>query len=161
MDFISLTDIALKALTERFWAKVNKTDGCWLWTGCIWPGGYGRFSVGRRKRYRAHRIAWVLTHGSIPDELDALHKCDTPLCVRPDHLFLGTHDDNMKDCASKGRTRCAKKTHCPQGHPLSGDNLYTYRGERCCRQCKNAHCLRYYYIRMTKAKIQSEQSIPY
>ena len=83
---------------ERFWNKVQKSSGCWLWTGTILHDGYGQFD-----RRRAHRVAWELTNGPIPKGQLILHRCDNPPCVRPDHLFLGTHAENMADMTSKGR----------------------------------------------------------
>ena len=86
---------------DRFWLKVNKTENCWLWKAGV-IGDYGTFMF-RGKPHRAHRVSWILAHGDIPEGLDVLHKCDTPKCVNPDHLFLGTQTDNTRDCESKGR----------------------------------------------------------
>ena len=94
---------------ERFWSKVNKTDDCWLWTGKINATNYGQI-LSNGKYIKVHRYSWVLHYGEIP-EIDGsdirgtcvLHKCDTPACVNPDHLFIGTHSDNMRDMASKSR----------------------------------------------------------
>ena len=87
---------------ERFWSHVEITGECWLWTHKKTLGGYGRFSL-NGKCYMAHRFAWALTCGPIPDELLVLHKCDNPPCVRLDHLFLGTHRDNVLDMLEKKR----------------------------------------------------------
>jgi hypothetical protein len=92
-------------LSDRFWAKVQKTDTCWLWTGTLRPHGYGEMSIGRRGFVRAHRLSWVLHHGPIPDEAWVLHRCDNTRCVNPDHLFLGTPKDNTQDMLHKGRHR--------------------------------------------------------
>jgi HNH endonuclease len=96
---------APRPLAERFWAQVlpEPNSGCWVWTGATHRGGYGAFSRRRSVSVSAHRMAWVLHHGAIPDGLDVLHRCDVPACVNPAHLWLGTHDDNMRDCATKGR----------------------------------------------------------
>jgi len=90
--------------TDRFWAKVNKTDSCWLWMGS---------KAGDRRNYgslywrgtnrRAHRVAYELEYGSIPDGLYVCHQCDTPECVRPTHLFLATQKRNIQDMITKGR----------------------------------------------------------
>lgn len=89
-------------MQERFWSKVLKTDGCWLWQASInVVSGYGQFSYQGRP-HAAHRIAWLLEYGEMP-ELLVLHECDVRACVRPSHLFLGTHVDNMRDMAKKGR----------------------------------------------------------
>lgn len=92
------------SLDERFWAKVRRDPtGCWEWTGYRhYRWGYGHIAV-NRKVQNAHRVAWELTEGEIPAGLLVLHRCDNPPCCRPAHLFLGTHDDNMKDMARKGR----------------------------------------------------------
>jgi len=89
-------------LAERFWSKVDKSSDCWEWTASRLPAGYGRFSV-NRKIITAHRAAYLLSCGAIPNGLHVLHKCDNPPCVNPDHLFLGTAKDNMRDKAAKGR----------------------------------------------------------
>ena len=88
---------------DRFWAKVVKTEGCWLWHGTMLPDGYGVMRVGD-KQIRAHRLAWIIEHGAIADGLCVCHHCDIPLCVRPSHLFLGTHKDNLADMVRKGRS---------------------------------------------------------
>lgn len=91
-----------KLMAARFWLKVNKTDGCWLWTGHVQNYGYGEF--GRKpRRWLAHRYSYTLAHGEIPKGQLVLHRCDTPRCVRPEHLFLGTDADNTADKVAKGR----------------------------------------------------------
>lgn len=91
---------------ERFWRRVPRSEGCWEWRGARHPRlGYGKFSVSRNTNIPAHRAAWLFEHGEIPQGMRVLHKCDNPPCVRPDHLFLGTQTDNMRDCAAKGRIR--------------------------------------------------------
>lgn len=95
-------------LVDRFWSKVDKTGECWEWRGAIAKSGYGHINRGRRGEgvIRCHRLSWELANQrSIPDGLYVLHKCDNPKCVRPDHLFLGTPTDNMRDMAAKGRWR--------------------------------------------------------
>jgi hypothetical protein len=101
-------------LIARFWAKVQ-TDGpiqraelgpCWVWTASL-IRGYGQFHLPRSGRTQrtvyAHRFAWTLTNGPIPEHLSVLHRCDHPVCVNPNHLFLGTQPDNLADARAKGR----------------------------------------------------------
>jgi hypothetical protein len=93
-------------LAVRFWRMVRKTDGCWLWAGATFFHGYGAISGGRKVGpLRAHRVSWEIHFGPIPSGLRVLHHCDTPACVRPDHLFLGTQQDNLSDMAAKHRGR--------------------------------------------------------
>ena len=87
---------------SMFWGKVAKSDGCWEWQGTIKTDGYGAVVVSR-KQYLAHRYAWALTNGPIPDGMFVCHHCDNPRCVRPDHLFLGTALENNRDKMAKGR----------------------------------------------------------
>jgi hypothetical protein len=140
-----------------FWSRVEKSDGCWLWTGGRFSTGYGSFSVGGRVRV-ASRLAYAYTHGPIPDGLFVCHHCDTPLCVRPDHLFLGTNADNMRDAYRKGRVRppnvVAGRTHCVQGHEFTPENTITQKDGRTCRACKKERD-RQVYLNSTKPKRQA------
>jgi len=100
-------------LEERFWNKVQKTEGCWLWTGACNPGGYGHLSRGGRGdgHITASRLSYILAHGEIPEEQLVLHKCDNRICVNPGHLFLGTYKDNMQDASQKGRICHGENIH--------------------------------------------------
>lgn len=88
---------------ERFLSKIRKDGDCWIWTDCLTTYGYGKFTARGGKTEVAHRTAWRLFRGEIPGSLFCLHRCDTPACVNPDHLFLGTQLDNMRDMVVKGR----------------------------------------------------------
>lgn len=111
---------------ERFWAKVEKRgeDECWLWTGELkWPnkpvkgsiqgGCYGKFYIKFKRGEKtiwssAHRMAWRLTHGEIPDSKVICHACDNPRCCNPKHLWMGTQIENIADRHRKGRTRVGR-----------------------------------------------------
>jgi hypothetical protein len=93
-------DVALK-----FWPKVEKTSNCWLWTGKCNKAGYGLVSCGGMRYTGAHRVSYMLHHGSIPAGALVLHKCDNRPCVNPSHLYLGDYFDNAKDMVDRWRTR--------------------------------------------------------
>ena len=103
-----------RPLEEKFWLHVEKTEACWRWNGATDRAGYGQLGIDGKTR-RAHRVSWELHYGPIPGGQWVLHRCDTPPCVRPDHLFLGTSEDNSADMWAKGR---GKTAHLPgEKHP--------------------------------------------
>lgn len=111
---------ASASFDEKFWRRVGKSEGCWEWQGSRHPQGHGYATPpGTRRVSYAHRVAWIITNGPIPDGLEVCHKCDNPPCVRPDHLFLGTHKDNMHDAISKGRHRNGER--CKQSKLTEAD----------------------------------------
>ena len=87
---------------DKFWAKVEKSDGCWTWTGAMRPNGYGQFMFDGYP-WKAHRMAWTLTNGKIPAGKVIAHACDNRRCVRPDHLRAWTQAENLQDMHRKGR----------------------------------------------------------
>lgn len=96
-----------KTFPQRFRSKVKKTESCWLWTHSVSVGGYGQIARGgsHHKPIVANRASWILNRGPIPEGFWVLHDCpggDNPCCVNPDHLWLGTHEDNWKDALKKG-----------------------------------------------------------
>lgn len=92
---------SLTVVTERFWSRVKKTSSCWLWRGAQTGEGYGKAYGLDGCVWLAHRLSWLLTFGAVT--VSVLHRCDTPLCVRPTHLFQGTQTDNNADMRAKGR----------------------------------------------------------
>lgn len=128
---------------ERFWAKVDLSDadGCWPWTAGSDKDGYGKFrltlATGIYIDERAHRYSLGIKIGRtlVPGEM-ALHRCDHPPCVNPDHLFLGDANANSQDMVAKGRHPSRRLTHCPKGHEYSESNVIrNARGHRRCREC--------------------------
>jgi hypothetical protein len=118
---------------DRFWSKVRVTPSCWFWTGYRnWNGyGYLRPALGKGSQ-GAHRVAYELLIGPIPEGLELDHLCKVRSCVNPRHLKPVTRRENLRRRATE------TKTHCIRGHPLFGDNLYVRPGNstRCCRECQ-------------------------
>lgn len=119
---------------DRFWKKVEKGPGCWLWKGCCFKG-YGRFNDGKRT-VRAHRFAYQTLIGPIPEGLEPDHICRNRSCVNPAHLDIVTSTENKRrGLAGKINNNCAAKTHCPRGHPYDESNTYVWQGKRHCKIC--------------------------
>ena len=122
---------------DRFWAKVEKTETCWLWTACKHRAGYGFFRVGGRNLY-AHRWAYELLVGQIPPDLELDHLCRVPACVNPAHLEAVTPRVNTLRGLGPAALN-SQKTHCPQGHPYDTENTFLRTsGRRLCRTCHRA-----------------------
>jgi hypothetical protein len=137
-----------RTIAARILARiaVEPESGCWLWQGYIEKNGYGR--LGRKW---AHRLSYQAFVGAVPDGLELDHKCRTPRCVNPEHLEPVTHAENMRRSPLGAAVLHRSKTHCPSGHPYSGDNLFVFRGMRYCRECSKKHKAAY------KAKQRAEK----
>lgn len=133
----------MKTLSDRLYSKIERDPltGCFNWTASKHRSGYGQIKVSK-KTLLAHRVSYQLHYGVDPLELNVCHKCDNPSCINPQHLFLGTHTDNMQDMVRKGRynpiNQHTNKTHCKNGHEFTVENTY-YRAEnrnhRLCKVC--------------------------
>jgi predicted XRE-type DNA-binding protein len=110
-----------KRFHERY--RVDAESGCWLWTSHINRDGYGHITVRTKVVMGAHRASWILHHGEVPEGMCVCHKCDTPACVNPDHLFLGTHQENMADMFGKGRRRAPRAELNPRAKLTSAQVL--------------------------------------
>src|SRR5438132_10142195 len=122
---------------STFWTtKVRKTESCWFWTGFVRPDGYGRIGV-KGKQELAHRYAYEITNGSIPEDFKLDHichnedlncpggsSCQHRKCVRPSHLIPKTDMENVRSSRVSTASKNAAKTHCPQGHEYSDSNTY-------------------------------------
>lgn len=140
------------SLSDRLWTRVEKTETCWLWRGADNGKGYGRISTDKGAMY-VHRLVYVWAFGEIPAGLLVMHWCDVRACVRPDHLSLGTAQDNTDDMISKGRQSNWRErlTECKSGHPFDEENTYQRQGGRACSVCRRQAVRRY----QAKRKVES------
>ena len=131
-------------LAARFWPKVDKEapNGCWAWRPPLTANGYGMINVGGTPAY-AHRVAYELSVGPIPEGLYIDHLCRNRSCVNPSHLEPVTHAENVRRGISVSTVHAAK-THCDNGHEFTPENTYIREnGGRCCRACKRERDRKY------------------
>lgn len=127
----------MRTLGQRFWAKVEWSDGCWLWQGAKDQNGYGRFWQGPNF-IASHRMAYTLAVGPIPDGMQIDHVCRTPRCVNPAHLEPAPPRLNVLRGMGGAGDRAAR-THCPKNHPYDAVNTYLAKSnQRHCRECMRA-----------------------
>ena len=151
-------NVSVRPLADRFWEKVERNDGCWLWQGAMTSKGYGAIGAGGRggKMLVASRAALILSGVEVPNDAFVCHTCDNRRCVNPAHLYVGTASDNNRDTVARNpavrrrhaltgdRIRAGLKrhwdanrtTHCRNGHPFDEVNTACYSGKRRCRACE-------------------------
>lgn len=129
---------------QKILSRVTKTEsGCWIWQGHLMSEGYAEMYF-RGKLWRAHRLSYIFWKGEFDLSLDICHTCDVKRCVNPEHLWVGTHRQNMIDHVQKGRHYELKKTHCVRGHEFTEENTeWKSNGPgrnlaRCCKICQRA-----------------------
>lgn len=135
----------MRPFEARFWSRVEKTETCWLWRGTIMPNGYGTFTSERGGSALAHRIAYELAKGPVPDGLPLDHLCRVRHCVNPAHLEPVTNQENLR--RGDGWTgQRARQTHCKHGHPFDEANTRIRpNGTRQCRACAREQARRAYH----------------
>lgn len=138
-------------LEERFWHFTTKTTGCWTWNSSHVSSGYGVLSY-KGRQLRAHRVAYELLVGPIPDTLVLDHLCKNRGCVNPAHLEVVTLGENtLRGDGPSGRN--LRKTHCKRDHEFTAENTYvTKNGGRACKQCGREKSLRLYYAKKNRDK---------
>jgi hypothetical protein len=125
---------------DRFWGFVDKSAPCWLWTGSLDRKGYGTWTRANKLKVRAHRFAYQLVVGTIPDGLDLDHLCRVRNCVNPAHLEPVTRKENLR----RGISGNGSKTHCKRGHEFTPENTYKTANGRGCVACRDAYQKEYW-----------------
>lgn len=128
-------------------------SGCWIYEGELSSNGYGRVKY-KSLRFRAHRLAFKLANGSLPDGKLICHKCNVKSCINPSHLYAGTVKDNVRDMLRSGNHNNQRITHCPRGHEYSDSNTY-FNPTINHRQCKTCQTAR------RKERTARERLLPY
>lgn len=130
---------------DRFWGNVQKSEGCWNWTGFrrTKKDAYGGFKY-EGKHWLSHRLAYHLLVGPIPEGMHLLHRCDNQSCCNPEHLFIGTNQDNVDDKMQKRRHFMSNRDHCKNGHQFDGVVFRPDgKNRRTCKKCRLVVSARY------------------
>lgn len=131
---------------DRFNSRIDKSGGCWLWTGPIRKNGYAQFKIGK-KQVSTHRFSYEHFKGAIPEGLELDHLCRVRHCANPDHLEAVDRRTNLGRSSLPMLWAARRaKTHCPAGHPYDASNTYVYKatGHRDCKTCRRA-CFKAWY----------------
>ncbi|MGE7207477.1 hypothetical protein ACQKJZ_17590 [Sphingomonas sp. NPDC019816] len=131
-------------LPSRFWDKVSPepNSGCWLWNAAAFSGGYGSYWIANSKEQLAHRAAYAALVAS-PEDQFVCHRCDTPICVNPNHMFLGAPIDNTRDMFRKNRWRAPnQRSHCIRGHARTPANVERSGGCKTCSKLRKQQKLK-------------------
>lgn len=143
-------EVAVPLILKRIMSRRRFMEsGCHEYTGYIGPSGYGDI-IFKAHNWKVHRLLWILLNGPIPEWPKAvvIHSCDNRLCINPEHLSLGTQQENIRDCVAKGRQASRRKTHCPRGHSYA-EHGQEYASDKCIQQatpwrrCKECNRTRY------------------
>jgi hypothetical protein len=121
------------SVEDRFWSKVDKSGECWIWTASLDRKGYGQFAISKGQIRRAHRVAYELAVGPIPEGMEPDHLCRIHACVRPSHLEPVTHAENIRRGVGTAPQFQSSKTECPNHHPY---DMVEANGARRCRECR-------------------------
>lgn len=148
---------------DRFMSYVypDPNTGCFLWGGGIIKTGYGVFNAkvpGLVNMWRAHRFSWLVHDNKLIEGLDLCHTCDNRLCVNPDHLWMGTRQENLLDCKQKKRNPHWIRTHCKKGHEYTEDNILRKGPGRKYKECKECRRINY---RLNSEKINARRKVKY
>lgn len=154
---LDLSAVKLRLETKTY---PDPNTGCLLWGGCVDKQGYGIIFLRTQlpNNVKAHRASYEIANGPIPKGLFVCHTCDTPACVNPKHLFLGTCADNMQDCSKKKRTARQKRTHCRRCGSKLGHIHNTRRCLSCYRNDGNASKRRRYHGESRAVQTDQEES---
>ena len=129
--------------TERYWAKVKKSNGCWLWTGAT-SRGYGHFCSSPYSTKMAHRISYMELVGSIPEGKQLHHLCEIRNCVNPAHLEPVTARENLLLSSKTAAAKLSSQTHCKRGHEFTAENTYVWGNMRHCKECVRTRSREWY-----------------